>query len=421
MPRIKRYDYLIVGGGIAGVTAAETIRQKDTSSSICIVSKESAPLYSRVFLPHYIRGKIPREKVFLRTLDDYTDKNIDVLVGKEIVVANFDMHEVRLSDKGILNYGKLLIATGSTPLRWRIIGEGLEPILRLQTIDDADRAEQVLRELKGKGDALVVGGGFIALEFLESAVAYGYKAHLLIKEKRFFAGQLDELGWGILEQNFARHGITSHTESEVKKLEQDDKGILIAHTSTGETIKGVWLGLGIGVERNYGTFQGGGLKIGRGIVVNEYLELNVPDVWAAGDVAEVYYSKIGKSQLVGNWNSAFMQGRTAGINMAALDADNRVAFDAVPTYSINSLGYNITMVGDTSAGDDIETVARVWPDGISYERFFLRGGILQGAILINRFADKPSIAKLIKNNADFSEKRNNLHDPDYDITKFSAS
>ena len=399
------------------MTAAETIRQKDKSASIGIVSKEALPLYSRVLLPHYVRGKILREKVFLRSLDDYTSKNIDVLVGKEVMVNNFDVHEVRLSDKSTLSYGKLLIATGGTPLRWRIVGEEIEPILRLQTIEDADLALSTISGLAGQGEALVVGGGFIALEFLESAVAYGFKAHLLIKEKRFFAGQLEERGWGILEQNFARHGITTHVEAEVKKLDREETGLFAAYTSSNEAVRGVWVGVGIGVDRNYGTFQGGGLKTNRGIVVNEYLETSVPDVWAAGDIAEILNSKTGESRTVGNWNNAFLQGRTAGINMAKVGSDGREIYDALPTYSISNLGYNITTVGSTREAEGIEALERIWSDGREYERFFLRDGKLIGVFLINRFADKPIVSKIIEQKIDLSEKRRFLHDPDYDLAK----
>lgn len=417
MARILRYDYLIVGGGVAGVTAAETIREKDRQSSICIISKESEPLYSRVLLGRYARGKLPRAKIFLRSLADYSNKNIDVLMGKEVVVANFDVREVRLSDKGTLSYGKLLIATGSTPLRWRIIGEDIDRTFHLQTINDADRFASALLSLRGTGEAIVVGDGFAALEFLESAAESGYKAHLIVRKKRFFSGALDERGWGILEQNFARHGITSHMDTEIKKLEQNDAGALEAHTNTGETIKGVWLGLDIGVGCNYAAFQGGGLKINRGIVVNEYLESPVPDVWAAGEVAEICNSKTGELSFASSWNYSFLQGRAAGENMAAQNADDRTIFDAMPTYSINSLGYNITIVGDASANDETETIARIWPDGLAYERFFFRGGMLVGAFLINKFADKQAITKLIKLKADLFETKNIFRDPEYDIAK----
>lgn len=421
MPQIARYDYLIVGGGIAGVTAAEAIRQRDQSGSIAIISKENYTLYSRVLLPHYVRGKIDREKVFLRRDADYLKKNIDLFLGVELLLINTAVREVRLSDQRTVQYGKLLIATGGTPVRWRIVGEDIDRILRLQTIDDADRAREVLTAWRGAGDAIVVGGGFIALEFLESAVAYGYKAHLIIKEKSFFAGQLDAKGWEVLKNNFERHGIVIYTETEIKKLEENDKRMLTVHTYAGEKISGAWLGLGIGLEHNVGAFQGVGLKIDRGIVVNEFLETSVSGVWAAGDIAEICDANGNSCELAGNWNNAFLQGRDAGSNMAVQQSGAKGAFRAVSTYSINNLGYNITMVGRARTGEGVETIERVYGNSIAYSRFFMRNGVLVGAFLVNRFVDKPNLSKLIEMGVDVSGKKDMLRDPNYGIEKITQS
>ncbi len=418
MPKNPAYDYVIIGGGIAGTTAAETIRSRDSQATIAIISLETERLYSRVTLPAYIRDKIPREKVFLRSLEDYAKHGIDFFGGLSVIGFEAERREIHTSDGAIISGIKILIATGAS-LRTASLITGIEDYtFGLQTIKDADRFHAFVAgdtQPKGK-NAVIVGGGFIGLEFIETAFARGYKPHLLLRDKQCFGDQLDAQGWGILEANLGRHGVIIYPETEITTSGFTADGFTVTMTG-GASIATAWIGYGVGVNRNTSSFQGTGVRVNRGIVVNEFLESSINNIWAAGDIAEYHDGIFGEDMLIGNWTNAFLQGKNAGINMTAQTPASRTAFCAVPAYSITNLGLHITFVGITKPREGWETISRVWDDGMSYERLFIDDNIIKGAILINRFQDKMIISKLIESRQNISAQKEALHDPQ---TSFSS-
>ncbi len=422
MPKNPAYDYVIIGGGIAGTTAAETIRSRDSQGTIALISLETNHLYSRVLLPRYIRDTLSREKVFLRSLEDYAKHGIDFFGGLSVIGFEAVKREIHTSDGGIISGVKIVIATGGTPRRAPCTAGVEDYAFSLQTIEDADRFHSFVAAdpaPKGK-NAVIVGGGFIGLEFVETAFARGYRAHLLLRDKQCFGDQLDAYGWGVLEANFGRHGVMLYPETEISKSTFTDKGFTVS-VSGGLDIATAWIGYGVGVERNILSFQGTGIRTHDGIVVNEYLESSVEGIWAAGDVAEYRDIRFGEDLLVGNWTHAFLQGKCAGLNMTARIPTDRAVFDAVPTYAITNLGLQITFVGITEPRDGWETLSRVWDDGMSYERFFISNNRVRGAILINRFQDKMIVQKLIETQKDISVQKEALYDPQTSLTSiFSA-
>ncbi|MEK7576847.1 MAG: FAD-dependent oxidoreductase [Patescibacteria group bacterium] len=412
------FDYLIVGGGVAGVTAAETIRSIDGHGTILIISREDHPLYSRVLLPNYVRQKITREKLFLRTWEQYQKLRIDVATRAEVIGVNFDTREVVTNREEKIAFGKLLISTGGTPRGWRVNGSELPNVFRLQTIEDADKIRESISALAASADprALIIGGGFIGLEFMETAVHFGFETHLFLKDKQMFGEDLDEQGWHILSDNFKRNHVIIHESTEIKYLSESPEQPLVGHTSTSEEISGAWLGIGIGLERNVTPFAVAGLDIRRGVRTNQFLETSLSRVWAAGDVAEYFDVLLDEYRIVSNWTNAFLQGRVAGANMAA-QHDKKTELRAVSSYSINSFGHQLTFVGKTSPTDGVESIVRTWPDNPSaYERLFLKAGRLQGAVLMNRFQDKAVISSLISSKKEFVSAKDSLQDPYVDIS-----
>lgn len=404
------YDYLIVGGGVSGVTAAEEIRRKDKRGSILILSREEHPLYSRVLLPHYVRGKIAREKVFLRKPEDYERQRIDLALGEEATGLDLEMRRVSTSGHRYISFRKLLITTGGDPARWQV-AETASRILRFQTLEDADAIRKTLNEYRDYShpQALVVGGGFIGLEFIESAVQYGFHTNLFLKGTKYFGEVLEEQGWELLRKNFEKHDVAIFPETEILTLSEE--GNMVTADTGSEKVKGHFLGLGIGLDRNLGMFRDAGLKTREGIWVNEYLETSHPDVWAAGDVAEFTDLILGGQRIDGTWTNAVLQGKVAGENMAW----KRTALHAVSTYSISNLGFYITLVGNTLVGAGMNDMIRLWPREAGYERLFFRGDVLEGAVLINRFRDKAPITSLIEKQFSLGSAKDKLPNPSFDV------
>lgn len=408
------YNHLIIGGGIAGVTAAETIRAHDAKNSIAIISDEPHLLYSRVLLPAYIKKRIPREKVFLRTLTDFESKNIVLLTGERVVKIDSVRKEVFLASGRAIFFEKLCIASGGALLPWGVAGaDDIGGIFRLQTIDDADAILDFLPEMR---EAIVIGGGFIALEFLEFFFTHQIPVALLCRNKNFFGDSLDGDGIELIHTNFEKHHIHFMFGDETETVFGPDsvEGIV---TKQRIKITGNVIGLGIGLSRRMELLDGSGLKKGeRGITTNEYLETNISGIFAAGDVAEFYDSIMGKYHTHGTWTNAFLQGEVAGSNMVG----QKKSFRKVPSYSLANLGLHITFLGETDSKESDETISRRDPVLNKYERFFIKEDRLIGAVCINMFPDKQVLAKLIEDRVSVAAFKEKLSRIDFDLRSIVA-
>lgn len=405
------YKYLIIGGGIAGVTAAEVVRQRDGKNQIAIISDEPHLLYSRVLLPSYIRKRISREKVFLRTLADFESKNITLFLGERVVKIDATRKEVFLASGRMIFFEKLCIASGGAPEPWGVAGaNGKKGIFGLQTIDDADAILAYLPEMRR---AAVVGGGFIALEFLEFFFTHRIPTTLLCRNKNFFGDSLDGDGIELIHGNFEKHNIAFMFGDETASVSGvDSVAGLVTKQNINLSVNVI--GLGIGLARRMNFLDGSGIEKGEaGVATNEYLETNVADIWAAGDVAEFYDSVTGVRHVHGAWTNAFLQGEIAGLAMAG----ERRTFRKTPSYSLVNLGLHITFLGETKPLDGVETLSRVNAALSIYERFFIKDDRIIGAVLINMFQDKVIIAKLIEDRVSVALFKEKLSRMDFDLVR----
>lgn len=360
---MARTDFLVLGGGVSGTTAAETLKEKDPDALVALVEDEPYPLYSRVMIPPYLKRRIRREALFLRKVSDYEAHGIDFYPSTKIVKLSPERQEAYAEDGRIFSYKKLLIASGGSPKK---LGSD---ILRMHTLDDADNIKKAMAATNPK-EASVIGEGFIALEFIETFLLNGFKVHALARGDFFNEKRLGEAGAKILEENFERRGVVLHK-----------------HTEIG-SIAPTLVGTGIGLERNLEAFRS--LKTNKGIVTNEFLETSDSNIYASGDVAEFYDVFSGANRVVGNWTNSFLQGRIAALNMLG----ERQAFRAVSAYNIVNLGLNITFVGYLDDADSFFEKA----GEKELLRIFIAGGKVRGGVLINRFRDKIAITRLIEEN-----------------------
>ena len=407
---MHKYDYLIVGGGIAGITAAETIREAEPRSTIAVISAEQHVLYSRVMLPSYLKKSIPREKLFLRTIDQFTERRIDLFLETHASFIDTRYKEVGLVNRASIDYQKLLVASGVAVRPWGISAPP-EFLYRLQTLDDADRLYAALPALQSP---VVIGGSFIALEFLEIFTKNELTPILLVNGPHFFDVFLDADGGALLLKNFEAHGIKVHYNDSVTHVVKKED-MCEVRTRRLQRVSSNALAVGIGVDRAVGFLSGSGIELGAcGVKTNEFLETNVAGVFAAGDVAEFYDVISGEHHSIGNWTNAFLQGRRAGLTMVG----RKEPFINVSSYSISNFGLQITAVG--YCDNQLDAVTRIDPARKQYERFFLRDGVLVGAALINRFQDKNAITKLIERRTNVGEYRDRLADFGFDIGSITA-
>lgn len=408
---MERFDYVIVGGGVAGVTAAETIREGDPNGSIAVISQEPHPLYSRVLLPHFVKGLIQRGELFLRAAEDYRAKDIQLHLGMDAVGLDVAGRRVCLAGGEEILFRNLLIATGGQPRPLGIAGEDFTGVSRFQTIEDAERMRE---HLPGATRAVVVGGGFIALEYLDILSRAGIPSALLVAEPHFFSRFVDAAGGAFLHEHFRRNGIEPIVTNDGLAEIRGGSSLSGIRTQHGQTIACDFLGIGIGLARNVSWLAGSGIAITpRGVAANEFLETAVPGVFAAGDSAD-FLDASGRRSIAGTWGNAVLQGRVAGRNMAA-GSGAAEPYRNIPAYAIRCLGVYIACIGRAAEAPDVEAVSRIGRGREWYERFFFRGDRLVGAVLINRPESQRLASVLIRDGVPLGAVKTRFADSTFDM------
>lgn len=377
------FDYLIIGGGIAGTTAAETLRAKDSQARIAIIEDGQYPLYSKVLIPIYLKGKIGRDKLFLRNVSHYNGLRIDFFPNTSVASVDTLRKEVVAEDKRIFSYKKMLIASGGRPSGLPEAFSSSTPIdpLRMHSIEDADKIKDIVETAVEK-KILVIGESLIALEFLEIFSMAGFEVHAAAQVNGWGIARFGEEGSKILEENFLKHKIIIHKNAALLFIKNDE-----FYFQSGEHFKMPYLAIGIGLARNFSFLRE--LTLNKGIITDEYLRTSNPDIYAAGDVAEYYDIRDHERKISGSWTGAFLQGRAAALNMLG---ENTV-FNAVPSNNIINMGLNITFIGDyRSEADQVFVIPQI----DSLVRVLIKGGRVIGGVLINRFNDKLKLVRLIE-------------------------
>ncbi|MBI4134808.1 MAG: FAD-dependent oxidoreductase [Candidatus Sungbacteria bacterium] len=370
---MERFQYLIVGGGIAGVSAAEATRRRDAHGAIAILGNELVGLYSRVLLPGYVKGELTREQIMLRGATDFEKNGIKYIQGSAITVSP-STFSVELADGRSIQYERLLIATGGAVRPFTLSGMDSASVYHLQTIQDAERLR---KDLPAVRRALVIGGGFIALEFLGILEKRGIPTSVILRDDHLLSRFMSKEASALIHENAKSRRITFHVNDEAEYAEKQEDGWIVK-TKKGVAVECDAVFVGVGIQRAMEFLQNSGILLGAGgVLANQYLETNISGIYVAGDVAEYEDLILGKRKVLGNWNNAFLQGTTAGSNMAGAKAP----FKSVSSYGIVNLGIHIAVLGDVDPHMASHVVLS--PIG-TFEELFLESGIIRGAVLINR-------------------------------------
>jgi len=408
---MKKFDYLIIGGGIAGTSAAEEIRSKDSQGSIAIITDEPYQLYSRVQLPHYLRNEIKKEAIFIRNSKSYQEKNIQLFTSTSVARLNPTEKKVFTSNEKEFSYNKLLIASGGKVNRLNILGNDLEQIVYLRTLEDAIKVKDLMKKSK---KAVSIGGGFIGIELAQSFVMNNLETTVVVREKAFWESMVGENIGKLLSQILIRNGVELVTEAEVDEFVGKEK-LKKVKLKDGREISADLVGVGIGIKLNTKYLKDSGLKINKGVVTNEFLETSVSGVWAAGDIAEFYDPLFKRYHSLGNWANASLQGRTVGINMAG----GKIAFETTSMYSINIFDSNFSFLGDPTIDEETQILERGSVAEGKLARILIKDEIITGVSLINMPVERNSFRNLIKNKIKISLYKDKLSDSSFDLSAIS--
>jgi 3-phenylpropionate/trans-cinnamate dioxygenase ferredoxin reductase subunit len=372
---MRETDILIIGGGAAGTGAAETYRVSGGTGSVLIVSDESHTLYSRVLLPHAAKGKIDPEKAILKKAEWYAEKGIELLAGRGVTRVDYKRRVASLDDGEEISYAKLVIAVGAKPRAWRVPGADLEGVLRLQTYEDALALKA---SLTPESKLVIVGSGFIALEFAAAAIEKGAKAVILNRGPHFWTSVLGKATAAAVQAALEAKGVEVRNHAKVEAVLGEGR-VSGVRLSDGTEIACDLVGLGIGVEPPMAPF--GDLKGAHGLQADGALKAKHADVWVAGDCAEFEDATIGGLiHTVGNWTNAVAQGRHVGQALHGKEGE----YATLTAYSsVVVPGAHLIFLGETKMLFQVEREEHVIEEGRKIVEFRKMGGRVIGAILLN--------------------------------------
>ncbi len=297
---------VIIGNGIAGITTARHVR-KMSDDAITVISGETAHFFSRTALMYIYMGHM--EFRHTKPYEDwFWDKNKISLKQGWVEQVDTSQKEVVFDNGERLFYDKLVIASGSQPNRFGWPGQDLQGVTGMYSYQDLQYIEE---HTKGIKQAVVVGGGLIGVELAEMLHSRNIHVTFLVREKSFWDVVLPPGESALVNKEIIDHSIDLKLSTELKEIVSDEKGcVQSVITTEGERIDCQFVGLTVGVSPRVKWLEGSGIDVNRGVLVNEYLETNVPDVYAVGDCAEFRQPLPGRRAIEQVWYTGRMQGET---------------------------------------------------------------------------------------------------------------
>jgi NAD(P)H-nitrite reductase large subunit len=410
---------LIVGNGAAGLAAAEAIRGSDPSAAITLLSLEPYGFYSRPGLAYLLAGLIPERALFSRPDEDYRALGLQRLRARAVHI-DAGGHRLQLQDGRWLPYDALLLATGARAVLPPIPGIELYGVVTLDTLDDARLILKLARRCRR---AVVVGGGITALELAEGLVAHGVETHYLLRKDRYWAGVLDPDESQLVESRLESGGVRIRRQSEIARVLGKRGEVVGVELTSGEKLACGMLGVAIGIAPRLELARTAGVAIERGILTDEYMATSVPDIYAAGDVAQAFDRASGRHVLDSLWWVAIEQGRAAGENMAGA----RRPYEKGIPFNVTRIGGLTTTligaIGTQREEGDLVSIARgdseMWrqrPDAFAVEadaeqnrlRVLIDQHNVVGALVMGDQTASLALQQLIAGRVDITPIRNRL-------------
>lgn len=406
--------YIIIGNGVAGVTAADTIRRLDPEGSITFVAREAFSPYCRPMISNILAGTAELEELPIRSDDYYETLGARALLGTEANGVDTGRREVAASDGTTLPYDRLLIASGADPRRIDAENLELENIFFMRTLQDVQGMVTVLPDME---HALVLGGGLVGFKAAYGLLSRGKKVTMLIRSGYPLSFQVDEAAGEIIQSELERHGLEVRTGVEVTAFEGDESGRVGGATlSDGTSMEcdAVVVGKGVFPARSY---LGPDFQTDAGLLVDDYLASNVPNVWAAGDVAEHRDVARGRLWLNPIWPVAVEMGRVAGFNMAGypLRYPGSLSRNVIRIFGVDVLTAGIVSPRES---EGLESVShRDARRGTYRKLLFDDEGVLVGFVLVNDIEQGGVLMNMVHNRRRLNGLTERVMGPQFNVSQ----
>ena len=395
-------NYLIVGNGVAGTTAAENVRKQDKEGKITIVTDEDFPFYWRLRLNEYLARDITEEALASKKAQWYGDQRIDLKLKTLIAGADPNEKVVFTEDKQRLSYDSLLIATGSHSFIPPIKGFEKKGVFALRNIQDARGISNWAKDIE---NVVLIGGGLLGLEAGNALLKLGKKVTVVEFFPRLLPRQLDADGAQRLQKIMEKIGFSFRLGARTQEISGNDQvtGVLL---EGGESIPSNMVIISAGVRPNLELAEPLGLENDKGIKVDEYLRTNQTDIYAAGDVAEF------RGMPYGIWPAAMEQGQIAGTNMAG---GNLVYKGTTMANSLKVVGVDLASAGNIDAENEKESM--VVTDDKVYKKIVMENNQIIGCIMLGDTKAFNKITKAMSEKKDISQVKDQILTEGFDLSK----
>jgi nitrite reductase (NADH) large subunit len=414
MEREAAMQYVIIGNGVAGIHAAETIRHFDPNGAITMLADEVFPPYCRPMISMVLEGAVPPEKLPIRPSSFYEELKIEAVLGNRVSAVDVDNRCVSVNGK-TYPYDKLLIASGADPRRIKAAGLELKNIFFMRT---ESHVRQMLASLPDVRKALVLGGGLVGFKASYGLLRRGIHVTMLIRSGYPLSMQVDAEAGRMIWEELKAHGLDVRVGVEATAFEGQAK-VAGAHLSDGTFIPCDMVVIGKGVFPAHGFVPKDKIKVDAGIMVNEHLETSAHGVFAAGDVAESTDIARKVPWINAIWPEAVAQGRIAGMNMAG----RQVAYKgSLGRNVIRIFGMDVMTTGLIAPSDEKDFNILKTKDSKAkiYRKLVFREDRLVGMVMVNGIEQGGVLMSLIQSETPVKAPREALLQPGFNFRRLMA-
>ncbi len=406
-------SYVIIGDGISGASAAETLREESPDAEITVLTDEGESLYNRILIKEYAKGKLPEAPISIHQEEWYDNHDVDLRLNTVVVDIDIENDAVHTHEGETFEYDSLLLAIGGTPQQLPVENADADGIHHFWTFQDARRIKE---SVEGADQGVIVGAGLLGIDFAAICGAQDVEAKYLMRGDCWWRYALSEEGAEIMHDAMRERGVEPVFDSGVDHFEVDDDGhVEAAVDPNGERYECDFAGVAIGLNFNTEIVENTPLELENGIVVDEFMRTNIDNVFAAGDITTFNDLVLGEQAKNGSWGSAKEQGTVAARNMLEYQSET---FEWVSSYSITHFDFPFLSFGHPTLGDDsveATTAENEW------RRVALKDGKVVGGVLIGDLSPQSAFKQLMREGRDVSEQTDLLMEPGFSVDDLAAT
>lgn len=398
--------YVIIGSGFAGLWAIDGIREIDKNNPITLISQEEA--YSRPLISYYLGARVTADRMLYRNETFFMNNKVEFRQGVKVKKLEVMQKIVILENNEQVNYDKLLIATGGTPIFPPIKGKESKGVFTFTTFKDAQLIKQYIQDNKVTS-VVVLGGGLIGLKATEALMDLHIKVTVVELADRILSATFDRKASGMIENALKQANCDVITKDTIDNIVNANNRVTGVELKSKKQLECQMVIVAIGVKPNLDLVKDTPIKVNRGIIVNQYLQTNINDVYAAGDVAEF------EGWVIAILPIATRHGRIAGMNMAG---KNKIYEGGTPKNAIELGGIPTISVGLTDPKENIneyEILEKINTRENSYRKIVLKDNIIVGAIFVNDIDRAGIFTGLIRDRVDVKSFKDNILKDDFGL------